>query len=180
MTDTDMEEKKAFMEIHYRRFEEWNRDGNVPGYCAYFCDDIHFTIESTTSDNVHATGIKAVTDLLNGVRDASNGDPFDGFRHETKSARFININPCSAAAEIFFHIWQRIKTTGEWKQQMFNRMRDEGPKPGRFSTFITAKNCNGKWLVTESRANTDGKQKKLNCIAFKLLYKIYQKRVEQF
>ena len=44
MTDTDMEAKKAFMEIHYNRFEEWDRDWNVPGYFTHFCDDIHFTI----------------------------------------------------------------------------------------------------------------------------------------
>ena len=157
MTDAEMEAKKAFLEIHYKRFEEWDRDWNVPGYCAYFSDDIHFTIESATSDNVDVTGIKMVSDLLTGVRDALNSDPFDGFWHETKSVRFINIDPCSVTAEIFFHIWQRIKATGKWKQQMFNRMLDKEPKPGRFSAFITAKNFNGKWLVTESRANTDGK-----------------------
>ena len=72
MTDTDLEAKKAFMEIHYKRFEEWDWDWNVPRYCAYFCDDIHFTIESTWSDSLNATVIKTVIDILNGVRDALN------------------------------------------------------------------------------------------------------------
>ena len=70
MTDVEMEAKNAFMEIHDKRFEVWDRDWNVPGYCSYFSDDIHFTIESTTNDSLDATEIKAVIDLLHGFRDA--------------------------------------------------------------------------------------------------------------
>ena len=70
MTDVEMEAKNAFMEIPYKRFEEWDRYWHVPGYCSYFSDDIHLTIESATSDSVDATGIKRVSDLLHGVRDA--------------------------------------------------------------------------------------------------------------
>ena len=70
MTDAEMEAKKAFMEIHYKRFEEWDLDWNVPGCSSYFSDDIHLTIESAARDSVDATGIKTVTDLLHGVLDA--------------------------------------------------------------------------------------------------------------
>ena len=70
MTDVEIEATNAFMEIHYKLFEERDRDWNVLGYCSYFSDDIHLTIESGTSDSVDATGIKRVTDLLHGFRDA--------------------------------------------------------------------------------------------------------------
>ena len=125
------------------------------GYCEYLSDDIQFILESTTSDSINATGIEAVTNILNGCRDALNSDPFDGFWHETKSVKFIKITDNCVKAEIFLHIWQRIKATREWKQQIFNKMVDKEPKQGRFPIFVTTEKRDGKWLVTEQRANTD-------------------------
>ena len=154
MSDAEMEAKKSFLEIHYKRFEAWDR-WDAPGYCEYLSDDIQFILESATSDSINATGIEAVTNILNGCRDALNSDPFDGFWHETKSVKFIKITENCVKAEIFFHIWQRIKATHEWKQQIFNKMVDKEPKLGRFPIFVTTERRDGKWLVTEQRANTD-------------------------
>ena len=151
MSDAQMAAKNAFEEIHYgryRAFDAWN----VPEYCKYLSEDIIFTVESPTSDNINVSGIEAVTNMTNGFRDVLNNEMFDGFCHETKAIKYNKIDPNRVEAEIALSLWQRIKATGEWKQQVFNKLIDKEPKLGRFTLFVTSEKRDGKWVVTEQKS----------------------------
>ena len=149
LSDSQMKAKKAFLETHYKRFAAWDR-WDLPGFCEYLSDDITFTL-----GNMEATGIEAVSRLLNKCKDALNNDPFDGFRHETIFVEFTSITDKCIKADIFLDIWQRLKATGEWKQQLFNKLIDEQTHPGHFTILVTSEERDGKWLVTEQLTTSD-------------------------
>ena len=151
MSDAQMEAKKVFEELHYSRYKSFD-NWDVAGYCKYLSDDIHISIESSTSDNIDVTGIEAVTTMINGFRDVLNNEIFDGFCHETKSIKYLKIEPDHVEADIKLFLWQRIKATGEWKQQIFNKMIDKEPKHGKFSLIITTEKRNGTWKIIDQKS----------------------------
>jgi len=150
----EFQSKKAFEGLMRTRYEHWDKH-DIPAYSNSLADDVVMVLNSAVSDNVEYQGKEDVTNMITLYRKSLDADEYDGFRHEIKSYKYIDVNADRIEAEIEMLLWQRVKATQEWKQQLMEIWPAKKLRPGRFTLNAVAEKRNGEWLITQQKYSSE-------------------------
>jgi len=146
--------KKAFENMMSARYEHWDKH-DIASYSKSLADDVTMVLNSAVSDNVEYQGKADVIDMITTYRSALDSDMYDGFRHELKSYNYKDVQADRIEAEVEMLLWQRVKATQEWKQQLQEVWPAKKLRPGRFTLHAVAEKRNGDWLVTQQKYSSE-------------------------
>jgi len=150
----EFQSKKAFEGLMRTRYEHWDKH-DIPAYGQSLADDVVMVLNSAVSDNVEYQGKEDVTNMITLYRKSLDADEYDGFRHEIKSYKYIDVKADRIEAEIEMLLWQRVKATQEWKQQLMEVWPAKKLRPGRFTLNAVAEKRNGEWLITQQKYSSE-------------------------
>merc|ERR1712243_211352 len=153
----EFQPKTAFENMMSTRYEHWDNH-DIQSYSETLADDVIMVLNSAVSDKVDTVeyhGKEDVTNMTTMYRKSLDTDMYDGFRHEIKSYNYKNVSDDRIEAEIEMHLWQRVKATQEWKQQLQEVWPVKKLRSGRFKLHAVAEKRNGQWLVTHQRHSSE-------------------------
>jgi len=150
----EFQSKNAFEGMMRTRYEHWDKH-DIPAYSKSLADDVVMELNSAVSDNVVYQGKDDVTAMITLYRGALDTDMYDGFRHEMKSCKYTDVKADRIEAEIEILLWQRVKATQEWKQQLQEVWPAKKMRPGKFTLHAVAEQRNGEWLITQQKYSSE-------------------------
>jgi hypothetical protein len=149
-----MESKKVFEGLMRTRYEHWDNH-DIPAYGKSLADDVVTVFDSEADDHVEHHGKAHAIDIITLYRQSLDADEYDGFRHEIKSYNYVNVKADRIEAEVKMNLWQRVKGTQEWKQQLMQNWPVKKLRSGRYTLNAVAELRNGEWLITQQKYSSE-------------------------
>jgi len=148
LSNSQMQAQMAFQKLMCSRYEHWD-NCDIPAYSKSLAHDVEMVL------GVKYQGKKDVTNMVTKYRQSLDTNDYDGFRHEIKSYKFLDVKADRIQAEVRMNLWQRETSTKEWKQQLMQIWPAKQLRSGRFTLNATAELRNGEWLITQQEYSSE-------------------------
>jgi len=154
MSNSQMQAEMAFERLMRTRYEHWD-NGDITAYSKSLAHDVEMELKSATLGKVNYNGKEDVTNMVSTYRASLDTDEFDGFRHEIKSYNYVDVKADYIQAEVTMNLWQRQKSTKDWKQQILQIWPEKQLRSGQFTLNAIAELRNGEWLITSQKYSSE-------------------------
>jgi len=142
-SNSQMQAEMGFQKLMCTRYQNWD-NGDIAAYSKSLAHDVEMAVP-----DVKYSGIKDVTSMVTKYRKALDTGDFEGFRHEIKSYKFLDVKADRVQAQVDMQLWQRVKATGEWRQQLLEVWPTKKLYSGRMTLNAVAELRNGEWVITK-------------------------------